>query len=164
MKIRVFVFGVVLFASALALAGEVDFMKCQVCKPMMQEPGLMQHMRWDNQKLASGMIMVNTIDRDYVEAFDRAHEKMLKNLAKLEGGEELDMCPICYRMTGLAAEGASIENVSSGDTRITIVTAQNKKTVGKIHEHHDWMQKQFGGAKQEHEGHDHGEHGHGHSD
>lgn len=155
MKTRIFLLGlavVAVFGLALSIAGEGETHGCAICQPMMDQPELMQHVRWDSQKIATGMISVTTVDPDYAKAFDQAHDQMMQAVKQLESGEELELCPMCTRMSALAEAGATIEHVNAGGTRITAVTALQPAVIDKIHAHMEWAQQEFGKHDHEHGG------------
>ena len=143
---------VAVLGMAVSVAGEGDYPNCDVCKPLMESPDLMKHVRWDSQKIATGMISVTTVDPDYAKAFDQAHDKMMQAVERLEKGEKLELCPMCTRMGALAQAGATIENVKVGDTRVTAVTAKEPKVIDEIHAHMTWVQQEFGKHDHEHGG------------
>jgi hypothetical protein len=124
-----------LLALGVTLAGEADFHNCAVCKPLMAEPNLMQHMKWDTHTIATGMVSITTVHPDYEEAYARAHTAMMAAVAKLEGGAPMDLCPFCQGMTRLMEAGAKIENVEGAGAHVMVVTSQDPAVIQQIHDH-----------------------------
>ena len=86
----------------------------------------------------------------------------MQNLAKMESGEEIELCPYCSRMGQLQAAGAQIEQFDASGTHVTAVTSENAEVIDKIHAHLDWSRETYGAG--DHEGHDGDGHGHGDHD
>jgi hypothetical protein len=130
-----------LFVLGLTFAGEADFHNCALCKPLMAEPNLMQNMKWDTKKIATGMVSITTVPPDFEQAYARAHSAMMANVAKLEAGTPMDLCPFCQGMNKLAAAGAKIENIDGAGAHVMVVSSQDPAVIQKIHEHVKWVEE-----------------------
>ena len=82
---------VVALIAGATVAGESDYHNCGVCKTMMEEPGLMEHLKWEGRPIATGMVSVTKVEPAYEAAYERSHKKMMEAVARLEAGEEMEI-------------------------------------------------------------------------
>ena len=101
----------VALASPTANQSWFDLENCSACKAMVAEPGLMEHMQWENHVIATGCMSVTVVDPDYAEPFARAQKNMGEVFAKVMQGEDLPLCGLCSSMGELHAMGASMESM-----------------------------------------------------
>ena len=79
---------------------------------------------------------------------------MMKAVARLQAGEQMELCGFCTRMGQLAMAGATIENFDASGAHVMAITSEDPEVIGKIHAHLEWTKKMFSGAEADH-GHDH---------
>jgi hypothetical protein len=137
-------------------ADEAEFLNCGLCKPMMAEAGLMEHLHWESHAIATGMISVTRVDPSHEQAYQRAHVKVMDAVKRLQAGEKMELCPFCQSMNALAQAGAHIENLDAGGAHIMVITSDQPAVVEKIRAHMRWAQEVF-------ERHDHGHEATGHA-
>jgi len=152
---------VAVLACGLTAADESAFHDCAICKPLMAEPGLLEHLRWQGHGIAMGMIAVTSVDPSHQQAYQRAHGKMLEAVKRLEAGDSMELCPFCQGMNALAQAGARIENVEAPGAHIMVITSDKPEVVARIHEHLRRANEMHAQHHGEH-GHDHGHEGHAH--
>ena len=151
------IFSVLALGLSVPDAGDDAYANCGICKPMMAEKGLMDHLQWETHGIATGMLSVTTVDPKFAKAYEQAHEKMMANVERMEQGEKMELCPFCTRMTALAQAGAKFENLSTkGGAHILAVTSEDDAVVSKIHEHVEWAKHLAASHDEDHHGHDHG--------
>jgi hypothetical protein len=126
---------------------------CAVCKPMMEQPGLIEHVKWEPHPIATGMIAVTTVDAGYEKAFDTAHAKMMAVVAKLEAGEKMELCPICQGMGKMSEAGAKFENIDTPNGHVMAVTSADPKVVAVIHDHAKMMAEMMKAHGEQHDEH-----------
>lgn len=145
------VLGLIL-ALGMTVAGEVDFHNCAICKPMATTPGLMQNVSWETTSIATGMVSITTVKAGFEEAYEKAHTEMMANVAKLESGAEMDLCPFCQSMGKLAQAGAQIENIDAAGAHVMVVTSKDPAVIDQIHGHVKWVKEEFSKMDHEHKG------------
>lgn len=145
-----------------------DLENCGMCKNLMAEEGLMDHMQWENHIIATGAMSVTKVDPKYDAAFQRAHANMEAAGKKMMAGEKMELCGFCTSYGSLAMAGAKMENLHSDMGYIGVVTSTDPAVIEKIHAHTKRTQKEFKkwmeaeGKGHSHDGHDHSHEGHGH--
>lgn len=153
--------------AAAAVAGDpatwFDLEGCGMCKHLLEDQDLFQHMTWKNHKIANGLIEVTTYPDGYAERFDALMKKMEATGAKMMAGEQMPMCNMCRSYGGLMMAGATMEQVPLDNGYIGVITATDPQTIAMIHEHvdttieaYDMMMASQG------DGHGHDHHGHAH--
>lgn len=122
-------------AGGSVTAGWLDMEKCQVCAPMMAEKGLFEHVHFTEHPIATGLLMVSSVDPEYEAAFRRSHEKMQGVIQRYMGGEAMTVCGHCASIKGFALAGAKVDELTVADRYITAVSATDPGLIAQIHAH-----------------------------
>ena len=122
---------------SLALASDdgswFDMQKCEMCKPLMEEQGLMNHMTWEHHNISSGLVSITKVDRDYLDSYKTARAKMNAVSQKMMKGEPVYLCNMCKSMGAIMQSGASTDMVQSGNTFVWVTSSGDPEVVKKIH-------------------------------
>lgn len=127
-------FALFLMTAVTIFAGDAwfDMENCSMCKPMMDKPGLMENMTWEQYDISNGVVGVTTVAAEFKDAFKSCHTEMMAISEKLMAGEEMPLCGSCVTFGGLVGKGMHIENVPTSNGQITILTADNDELVAEI--------------------------------
>jgi len=156
-----------LMLSTAALAGDpatwFDLEGCGMCKHLLDDQDLFQHMDWKNHRLTNGLMEVTTYPDGYAERFDALMKKMEAAGNKLMAGEQLPLCNMCQSYGRMMMAGAAFDHIPLENGAASVITAQDPQTIALIHEHVDTTIKAYEMmmAEQGH-GHGHDHHGHAH--
>ena len=112
-----------------------DLENCSMCKHMMAEEGLMDHMKWENHLTQDGMMSVTVVAAGYEEAFTRSMMNMKATGEKLMSGEKMYLCGFCQSFGGLHMAGANVEHFETVAGYVELVTSRDPAVVEKIHAH-----------------------------
>lgn len=142
-----------------------DLEKCEMCKHMTAEKGLMENMEWENHLTKNGMISITVVDPAYEEAFQNSMKNMMATGEKMMGGEELYLCGFCTSYGGLHMAGANFEQIKTKTGMIDLVTSQDPAVVASIQKHgqrtideYNKMVAAEGHGAHDGHGHSHGDH------
>lgn len=142
-----------------------DLEKCDMCKNMTAEKGLMEHMEWENHLTKDGMMSVTVVAEGYEEAFHRSMKNMEAAGQKMMSGEKLYLCGFCQSYGALHMAGANFENFETEAGYINLVSSTDPAVIEKIHAHgqrtideYEKMVAAEGHGDHGHEGHDHHDH------
>jgi hypothetical protein len=124
---------------ALASPGQekpwFDLENCAMCKALLAQPGLMDHMTWDNQLINTGMVSVCTVEPAYMDAYKKAGMQMEMVMKDLEAGKTMNLCGMCTSYGALMKAGAKTDEIMSGNTHVMTLTSTDPKVVDGIHTH-----------------------------
>lgn len=132
----------------------LDPPNCDMCKGMVAEPGLMEHMSWENYAVSNGMLSLCTVDPAYAKAYEKAMMHMEETKKKLMAGEKLNLCGCCTSIGELAMAGAVMNEVATKGGHAMIMTSSDEALIKKIHAHVEKTNEAFA-KMMEAEGHDH---------
>lgn len=154
-------------SATAALAGDpatwFDLEGCGMCKNLLEDQDLFQHMDWKNHKLTNGLMEVTTYPDGYAERFDALMKKMEATGAKLMAGEQMPMCNMCRSYGALMMAGVAMDHVPLDNGAVSVITARDPKVIAMIHEHVDTTIEAYAMMMAaEGQGHGHDHHGHGH--
>lgn len=113
----------------------LDMENCAMCKNLMAEEGLLEHMTYTSHKIATGMINIATVEPEWAAKYAKANEGMAAVQAKLVKGEKVDLCACCNDIGALMMAGAKMDNVQMANGDAMVVTATNPELIAKIHAH-----------------------------
>lgn len=130
-------FGTIGTLSAAEGSSWFDMTNCAMCAPMMAEKGLMEHMKWENHKVATGMMSVTIVDPAFAAAYGRAGQKMNELGMKLAKGEKMPLCGHCQSIGDLMGAGAKMDNFATGAGHVMAVTGTDPALITKIQAHCD---------------------------
>lgn len=156
----------ILVMSLAAISSEgtwFDLEDCSMCKNLTAEKGLLEHMEWETHLIHNGMLSVTVVDPEYTEAFKRAMANMEETGTKLMNGEQMYLCGFCTSYGGLHMAGATMEDVKTDLGLISLITANDSKTIEMIHKHGQRTIDEYAKmveAEGDHAGHDHSKHAH----
>jgi len=113
-----------------------DFEHCAMCKPIMEQSGLMDHCTFEAHDLSNGMMTLVTVEPDYAAKFAKAGEGMQAVEGKLKAGEKLPLCGQCQDVMALMAAGAKMDEVMTEHGSAMVMTSTDAK--GQLHVDADW--------------------------
>ncbi len=146
-------------ASAAPVGGWFDLENCAMCKNLTDDQELFANMEWDNQLFANGLVEVTSVPAHFKERYEKLMAKMQATVSKMQGGEQLPMCNMCLSYGELMMAGATMDQLISGDSHITVISSRDPKVVEKIRKHGQTTIDEYAkmmAAEGE------GDHGHGH--
>jgi hypothetical protein len=106
-----------------------DMENCAFCKPVMDQPGLMDNMVWEH---------VTTVKPEYMDAYKKAMSGIDEVQKKLAAGETVPMCGMCQSMGALMAKGAKVQHIPTMVGSVTLMTSSDAAVVKEIQ---DWAKK-----------------------
>jgi len=110
-----------------------DMDHCEICKNMASMKDSMHRIKWETHMLDNGMITVSVVPDDMKEEMAKAEAGVEKTVAKLEQGEQLDMCGFCQNYGKLMMLGAKFKELRTVGVNISIVTSSDPEVVKEIH-------------------------------
>jgi phosphosulfolactate synthase (CoM biosynthesis protein A) len=120
--------------AGVAISGDKPWfdMGCDLCKPFMEEPKLMETMGHEQYEISNGIVMVSTVEASLLPAYRTAHGKMMAEIDRVEKGDSLYMCGYCTTFGGLTEAGAKLEYVETKTGDITIMTGDKPELIADI--------------------------------
>ncbi len=113
-----------------------DLQNCGMCRHLSVEEDLMDHMQWENYRIATGMMSITTIDEGYEAKFKNAQANMEKAGEKLMAGEHMPLCGMCRSFGELHQTGkVQWENWETPAGHIMLMTSTDPDAIEMIHEH-----------------------------
>ena len=135
----------------------LDLENCSMCKSMHAEEGLMENMKWENHKIATGMMSVTVVDPAFEDAYGRSMKAMHEMGQRMHEGEQMPLCGFCKSMGKLMMDGAKMENFDTNGGHVMLITAMDPKVINDIHDHVTKTQDEFAKMTAAHEeGHEYG--------
>lgn len=130
----------VALAAGVLVAGDgdqawFDLEGCSMCKNFGAEPGLMEHIEWENHMISAGVMTVSVVDEEYQDALKRAEKNMAAVGQKLAAGEQLPLCGFCTSYGKLMMAGVKIEQVETKLGAVVLMTSSDPEVVKMIQEH-----------------------------
>jgi len=122
-------------ATSIAVAEELpwlDLQNCAMCKPLTAEKGLMENMDWAQYNISGGFVAMTTVNGEYIDAYRTAHEGMNATVARLQGGEHLELCGSCMAIGTCMMKGATQDYVQTPTGDLWIVTATDPELVAEL--------------------------------
>lgn len=110
-----------------------DLENCEMCKSLGEHPELMSEMKWEVHDIENGMLMVAVVPEEHEDAWEEASKKMKQKANQITA--ESSLCGFCQSYGKLMEAGAKQQEIDSELGTITLLTAEDKETVKKIHEH-----------------------------
>lgn len=112
-----------------------DLEGCSMCKNFAAEPGLMEHIEWENHMISDGVMTVSVVDEEYQDAMKRAEKNMAAVSQKLAAGEPLPLCGFCTSYGELVMAGVKIEQVETKLGAVVLMTSSDPEVVKMIQAH-----------------------------
>ncbi len=110
-----------------------DMDHCEICKNFASIKNSMHRIKWENHLLDDGMISVSVVPDDMKEDMAKAEAGIQATVAKLQQGEQLDMCGHCHYMGKMMMSGAKFKALKTVGVDISIVTSSDPEVVKEIH-------------------------------
>lgn len=137
MRITILSIAVSIIAASLIYAAEdepwFDMQNCEMCKPLMEVPGLMNNMTWEHHKISAGLVSISAVKPEFVDSYKKAQQSMMAINGKLMKGEPVNLCNMCKSLGDIIAVGAKRDMIESGNTFIVVTTSDNPEVVDEIH-------------------------------
>jgi hypothetical protein len=144
---------VLVVAFSIVQAGDepwFDMENCSFCKNLATEPGLLDHMTWEQHNISNGMVSVTWVDEKYMDEYKTAYDNMEKVGKRLEAGEQLPMCQSCMTFGMLMMKGVKQESAKLTHGDVWIVTSDDPAVVKQIQ---DWATRNMEELKKAHTDH-----------
>jgi hypothetical protein len=131
----------ILFSIAwfMATAGDekpwFDMQKCEMCKPLIEHPGLMENTTWEQHSISNGIINVTTIKSEFMSAYEKARVKMHAVNERLMKGDRVGLCGMCTSLSDILVKGVNSEHIDTRHGDVHLFTSDDPKIVGKLQ---DW--------------------------
>lgn len=144
-------------------SGWFDMENCVFCQNLTNQPGLLEHARWESLPISDGMMTVMTVEPAYADAMAKASAAMEATAARMHSGQmdmsKVKMCGMCQAYGGVMMAGVQPEMVKGQVAEITLMRSTDPKVVEKLHEmarrSTDELAIMMGGTGGEHAGHKH---------
>lgn len=136
-KSAALVVALALLVSALAFAGDakwIDMDNCEMCKPMAQQKGLMENMTWEQYDLSNGIVSITTVKPDYMDEYKAAKLEMDKSVARMQQGEQLNLCGSCMSLGMIMMKGVKSEEVPTSNGELWLLTSDDPELVSALQE------------------------------
>lgn len=136
MRILISAIAVSIIAFPLLYAAEepwFDMQNCEMCKHLMEDPELLNHMAMEHHNISAGLVSVCRVDPEYVDSYLKAQQSMMETSGKLMKGEPIRLCNMCKSLGDIIAAGAKRDVVESGNSYIVVTTSDQPEVVEKIH-------------------------------
>jgi hypothetical protein len=122
-------------------SGWFDLENCAFCRHYLDDPGLLDHVRFECHKITAGAVMVTMVDPGWATVLDRATAAMEDLGSRMMDGSVdplgVKMCGHCMTLGQLRVAGAKVEVVDGDRADIVIITADDPEMVAMIHEFAD---------------------------
>ena len=119
-------------------SGWFDMENCGFCKNMVKNPGLLEHIQWENHVIANGSLSITVVDPAYAGAYAEAMGAMQALGQSLHSGAvdpaTVKMCGHCAAFGELLMAGAHMEEVDGEAADVTLFTSTDPQIVARIHE------------------------------
>lgn len=106
-----------------------DMENCEMCKPLMAQPGLMHNMTWEQHPIANGIVSITTVREPFMKQYKEAQVKMAEIAKRLQAGETVALCPSCVAFGQCVMKGAKLETVEIKHGDLMIATSDNPELV-----------------------------------
>lgn len=111
-----------------------DMEKCEFCKQIVAQPGLMEHMNNEYHMLHNGLLSITHIDKEFQPAFAKAQEGMGAVAKEMQAGKQVTTCRHCSTLGSLYMAGVMPDAIKTGDNIIVVYTSNDTTMVKKIQE------------------------------
>jgi len=133
-----------------------DLENCGMCKHLMAEEGLMDHMTWENYVVGTGMMSVTVVAPGWEEKYKEMSAAMDATGKKLMAGEQMYLCGFCQSFGMLFATGkVKWEEVETKAGYVSLMTSTDPETIKMIQTHAQRTIDEYKKMETEHEGHEH---------
>lgn len=109
-----------------------DMDHCAICKNMAAMKHDMHKIKWESHMLDDGMISIAIVPDDMKDEMKKAEAGVKETVAKLEQGEQLEMCGYCQNYGKLMSLGAKFKEIKTLGVDISIVTSSDPEVVKEI--------------------------------
>ncbi|MBU1320606.1 MAG: hypothetical protein KKG33_06615 [candidate division Zixibacteria bacterium] len=127
--------GLALLFAAAGVAEDapwMDMQKCDMCRPLMEQPGLLEHTTWEHHNISNGVISITTVDPAFMPQYEMARAKMGEVGKKFETGEKVELCQMCTAMGTCFAKGLKAEMVQTKHGDVHMMTSDDPAVVAEI--------------------------------
>ncbi len=125
----------IILVFSLAFAGDAawfDMTKCAMCKGMMEKPGLMESMSWEQVNIPDGIVCLTTVAGGHLKDYRAAHAQMMDLSARLQKGEQLPLCGSCSAMGAIMMKGVKENYAETAQGDVWIVTSDKPEVVAEL--------------------------------
>jgi len=124
------------FAFTAATADEpwFDLEKCDFCKEIAKQPGLLDHMKTEYHDTKTGVISITYIDKDYETAFAKAQTGIRRVVEDKVAGKPVVACKHCTTIGEFYGMGIVPESIKSEKCIIVIYSSSDPAAVTKLQE------------------------------
>jgi hypothetical protein len=111
----------------------LDPQNCHFCKPLTETEGLMEHVVWENHKVANGMVSITTYGDEWKDKAKAASAAMQKLWEEYDPAKEVYMCGMCRAWTKLPMDKIKMENVVFTGGELSLSTSDDPAIVAQLH-------------------------------
>jgi len=112
----------------------LDPQNCYFCKPLTETEGLMEHVGWENYKIANGMVSVTTYAPEWKDKAKAASAAMKKLWDGYDPAKPVHMCGMCQAFTKLPMDKIKMESVEFSGGELSLSTSDDPAIVATLHE------------------------------
>lgn len=124
-----------LLVAGASTAGEMawfDMANCAMCKNISSHEGLMENITWEQHPISNGVVSVTTVNPKYMDSYRSCHADMEKIGAKLEAGEQVQLCGSCTALGQCIMKGVGMEYVKTSTGDVWLLTSDKPELVTEI--------------------------------
>lgn len=99
------------------------------------QPGLMEHLTYENFVIGTGTMSVTTVDPGFEGAYAKAMEAMHAVGEEMTAGKQMPLCGSCQDMMRLVKAGAKMENVDAKGAHILLLTSTDPEVIKELQAH-----------------------------
>ena len=110
-----------------------DLVNCGFCKNLAAQEGLLEHMKWENFVIGTGMISVTTVEPGWEDKYKAAMAGIEDAAKRFQAGERFPLCGMCTAYGMIKATGKVKEegfSTKAGD--IFVMTSTDPDVIAKI--------------------------------
>jgi hypothetical protein len=126
---------VALIAASVSFAGEsawFDMEKCDMCKSISKNPVMMKNITWEQANISNGIVCVTTMPTEYVQTYRDAHEGMMQTAARMQKGEQMNLCGSCTALGGIMTKMPHQEYAQTSTGDVWILTSDKPEVVTEL--------------------------------
>ncbi len=133
-KAAIVLSALVLVVAGVTIGGDKPWfdLGCDLCKPFMEEPKLMETMGWEQYEISNGIVQISVVEASLLPAYRTAHGKMMAGIDRMEKGDSLYLCGLCTAFGELTEAGAKMEYIETKTGDVLIMTGDTPELVADI--------------------------------
>lgn len=129
------VFGIIFLASFMAIAqdaGWFDMENCDMCRPLTEDPELLDNLTWEIYEISNGIVMLTTVNEGFEKSYEKVNTEMNKVVDRIMKGEKVQLCNSCQFMNQIYMRAPKVETIKTQNGDISIMTSDNPELVADL--------------------------------